>query len=357
MVQYKNFAVITPHEVTAQPARTELFYSYAREDKSLYNDLENHLGVLQRQGLITSWRDRQIVAGTDWAKDIDTHLSEVSIILLLMSSDFVASDYSSGTEIQRVLKRSTIGKNRVIPIVLRPVYWQSTPFGNLEALPSGRRPVTNWHHSDEAFTDASLAAKQIAEYPCSATDPYALAVLFYQWLLRPFHPTFPPDFLEIVSQADWRCRNGCHLCFAQSLGKGFQIQAAECVFYASFTAISVVYGANPLPERMGLTVWLRLPEERFIWELQLTLVISVRLCQPSSSGSLALHKERILRGQYIRYRTISSLGSLWKNYAVGHYCVNISERLCKQLLYLCHLWYCFSVVSWIRKSQWRNWRR
>ena len=102
-----------------------LFYSYAREDEELRDQLDKHLRLLERQGLITSWHDREVRAGDDWAKEIDVHLENAQIILLLISVDFLASEYCYGVEMRRALERHYTGEARVIPIILRPVDWQS----------------------------------------------------------------------------------------------------------------------------------------------------------------------------------------------------------------------------------------
>jgi hypothetical protein len=102
----------------------ELFYSYAHSDERLRKRLETHLSALRRQGVITEWHDRKIVAGTDWKQSIDAHLMTAKIILLLISPDFLASDYCYGVEMQRALARHAAGKASVIPVILRPVDWQ-----------------------------------------------------------------------------------------------------------------------------------------------------------------------------------------------------------------------------------------
>lgn len=78
----------------------EIFCSYAHEDEMWLRKLETHLSLLKRQGLISLWHDRLIVPGTDWANTIDTHLEMASVILLLVSADFFASDYCYGIEMQ-----------------------------------------------------------------------------------------------------------------------------------------------------------------------------------------------------------------------------------------------------------------
>lgn len=97
-----------------------VFYSYAHEDESLREQLEKRLSMLRRQGLISEWHDRQIAAGTEWAQEIDAHLETASVILLLVSSDFLASDYCYDIEMQRALERHARSEARVIPVILRP---------------------------------------------------------------------------------------------------------------------------------------------------------------------------------------------------------------------------------------------
>ena len=128
-----------------------LFYSYAREDELLRAQLEKHLSSLRREGLIADWHDRQIVAGTDWAYAVNEHLKAASVILLLISSYFMASDYCSSIEMQQALERHKVGEARVIPIILRPVDWQGAPFAHLQCLPPDGKPVTTWRNRDEAF--------------------------------------------------------------------------------------------------------------------------------------------------------------------------------------------------------------
>jgi hypothetical protein len=145
--------------MTARPAPPEVFYSYADADEPLRNELDKHLSLLKHEGLITTWHHRQIIAGTDLTEALDRHLNDASIILLLISSDFVASDYCYGTEMQRALRRHELGEAHVIPILLRPVDWQSAPFGKLKALPSNGTPITQWRNRDAAFTDVTQSLR------------------------------------------------------------------------------------------------------------------------------------------------------------------------------------------------------
>src|SRR5690349_19543664 len=93
----------------------ELFYSYAHKDETLRDQLNTHLSILQREQYISVWHDREISAGSVWAEEIDTHLKSARIILLLVSSDFLASDYCYSIEVQEAMRRHEAGEVRVIP--------------------------------------------------------------------------------------------------------------------------------------------------------------------------------------------------------------------------------------------------
>ncbi|MBT9315188.1 TIR domain-containing protein [Leptothoe spongobia TAU-MAC 1115] len=138
----------------------KLFYSYSHKDETLRNQLDTHLKILQRQKLIQPWHDRCIVAGTDWAKEIDDNLKRADIILLLISADFIASDYCYEIELKQAMERHYAGEARVIPIILRHADWTDTPFSALQAFPPNAKPITSWSDRDEAWHDVETAIKE-----------------------------------------------------------------------------------------------------------------------------------------------------------------------------------------------------
>src|SRR5215470_2233956 len=121
-----------------------IFFCYAREDEALLNKLKTHLRPLQRQSLIDVWYDRDISAGAEWEQKISEHLNTAQIILLLVSPDFMDSDYCYGIEMKRAVERHQRGEACVIPIILRPVHWQEEPLDMLQALPTDAKPVRSW---------------------------------------------------------------------------------------------------------------------------------------------------------------------------------------------------------------------
>ncbi len=142
----------------------KIFFCYAHEDEALLNKLKAHLSPLLRQGHIDVWHDRDISAGTEWEREISTHLNTAQIILLLVSSDLMNSDYCYSIEMKRAIERHERGEALVIPIILRPVYWEGV-LGTLQALPTAAKPVTSsyWRSLDEAFFSVVNDIRKVIE--------------------------------------------------------------------------------------------------------------------------------------------------------------------------------------------------
>src|SRR5262252_629980 len=130
-----------------------VLFSYSQRDENLRDRLETHLSVVKRQGVIEAWHDRRIVAGDEFGGRIGAELERADIILLLVSPDFLASDYCFDVEMTRAMERHKSGTARVIPVILRPCDWHSTPFGKLLAAPKDGKPIVSWPDLDEAFLD------------------------------------------------------------------------------------------------------------------------------------------------------------------------------------------------------------
>src|SRR6202051_637735 len=123
-------------------ASLEIFCCYAREDQELLEHLKKHLMPVQRRGQITVWSDTNLNAGVEWEKELHQHLESADIILLLISPDFLASDYSYSTERGGAIERAKQGTAQVIPLLLRPVHWDDAPFAHLQVIPTNAEPVT-----------------------------------------------------------------------------------------------------------------------------------------------------------------------------------------------------------------------
>jgi len=137
-----------------------IFFSYSHKDEELRNEIEVHLAMLKREGLIESWHDRRIMAGEDINSTISSALESADIVLLLVSAHFLASNYCFDIEMSRALEMHKDGKVKVVPIILHPCDWQNSPFGNLRATPQDGKPVSMFANRDEAL---ALITKDIRE--------------------------------------------------------------------------------------------------------------------------------------------------------------------------------------------------
>ncbi|MBE9180462.1 toll/interleukin-1 receptor domain-containing protein [Oculatella sp. LEGE 06141] len=133
----------------------EVFFSYSHKDEELRDELATHLSMLKRQGIISAWHDREISAGQEWAAEIFANLNSAHIILLLVSANFLASDYCYDKEMLRAMERHEARDARVIPIILKPCDWADAPFGKLQALPKNALPITKWGDRDDAFLNVA----------------------------------------------------------------------------------------------------------------------------------------------------------------------------------------------------------
>jgi hypothetical protein len=165
-VTSSNSAASSNHSqsgVNTMPSPLKLFYSYSHADEDLRDKLAKHLKILQRQKIIDEWHDRAIDAGEEWEAEIVREMEEAHIILLLVSSDFIASDYCWGKELEAALEKHERREAKIIPVILRPVDWKDAPFSKLQALPKNAKAITTWDNIDEAMQNVAQGIRRTAE--------------------------------------------------------------------------------------------------------------------------------------------------------------------------------------------------
>ncbi len=141
----------------------KIFYCYARKDKGLRDELERHLASLKRSEQVISWYDQEILPGMEWKREIHRHLDTSDIVLLLISPNFIQSDYCYSVEMRRALERHKAGATSVIPIILRPCSWKEIPIRALQALPEDGKPITKWRNRDEAFQNVVAGIQEVVK--------------------------------------------------------------------------------------------------------------------------------------------------------------------------------------------------
>ncbi|HLZ63600.1 MAG TPA: CHAT domain-containing protein [Ktedonosporobacter sp.] len=134
---------------TTKPRK--VFLSYHPADKTMLDELETHLHPLKNQHIITTYHSGNIHPGKEIAEEIERHLNEADIILLLLSHKFLASDYHTKGEMQQALERHYKVEACVIPLILSPCIWETTPLGKLQPLPISGDPITSLPNQNQVF--------------------------------------------------------------------------------------------------------------------------------------------------------------------------------------------------------------
>ena len=143
----------------------QVFFSYAHKDEKLRDELAKQLDILERQDDIATWHDRRIEPGEEWAGKIAENLKAANLILLLVSADFLASDYIQDVELQHALTRHEEKTARVVPIILRPCLWKESKLAQLQVLPTNGKPITSnaWPDHDTAWLNVVESILRIAQ--------------------------------------------------------------------------------------------------------------------------------------------------------------------------------------------------
>lgn len=141
----------------------KVFVSYSHKDEAVLERLRTHLAMLRRDGRIDEWFDRDILAGGEIDAEIAERLESSGLFLLLVSPDFLASDYCVEREMERALERHRSGDARVVPIIVEPCDWTSTALRDLKALPQDGKPISDWTNENNAFLDIVQELRRVLD--------------------------------------------------------------------------------------------------------------------------------------------------------------------------------------------------
>lgn len=147
------------------------FISYSHRDSEAVDRLHTHLATLRREGLIETWFDRRILPGDSIDDKITIELESCDIFLMLVSPDFLESDYCVDREMRRALERHDSGDARVIPIVIQPCDWTSSPLSKLKVLPKDGKPISEWINENNAYLDVVKELRRILDDQVTTISP------------------------------------------------------------------------------------------------------------------------------------------------------------------------------------------
>lgn len=147
----KLFRIMEESTYMESQKKIKVFLSYSHEDEKYKQELDKHLAVQKRNGVIETWNDRKLLAGTHIHEEIDEKLVEADLIILLVSADFFASDYCYEKEMKKALELNEAGKNIIIPVIVRECDWLESPLEKLVALPTDGKAISTWKDKDGAY--------------------------------------------------------------------------------------------------------------------------------------------------------------------------------------------------------------
>ena len=132
-----------------------LFISYSHKDERYRDELRSALTAYERRGEVTSWDDTCIRPGQQWEHELLDKLERADIVVLLLSNDFISSDYCTLNEMKRALERDAAGENAVVPVVVRSCAFHKIELGKIQAIIPGGRPINKHRDRDGAWLEVT----------------------------------------------------------------------------------------------------------------------------------------------------------------------------------------------------------
>lgn len=143
-------------------SKLNIFISYAHQDEAFKEALDKHLSTLKRSEKIAIWNDRAILAGQEWDAEIKSQLEQAHLILLLISANFIASNYIWNEELTRAMERHERREAQIVPIFIKACDWQDAPFARIQGLPRDGKPVGS-PDNDPALTDIAKGIRALMD--------------------------------------------------------------------------------------------------------------------------------------------------------------------------------------------------
>lgn len=139
------------------------FISYSHVDEKHLERLHKHMAMLKRDGLIDAWSDHDILAGSRLGQEISNKLEESQLFIALVSPDYIDSTYCYDKEFKRAQELADAGRLRIVPVILEPCDWLSSPFSELLALPKDGMAISEWTNQNVAYLDIVNGIRRIVK--------------------------------------------------------------------------------------------------------------------------------------------------------------------------------------------------
>lgn len=133
------------------PLSAFIVYHAGGQDEKHCQTLEKHLSVLKRLGDLVIRHERLVTPGKDLKSELSQMLDSAHLVILLLTPDFIASNFCYAEQMERAMERHRENRARVVPVFLRPCYWTELPVARLQALPSSTKAITSYKDEESAW--------------------------------------------------------------------------------------------------------------------------------------------------------------------------------------------------------------
>lgn len=145
--------------------KKKIFISYSHKDQDYMQRLVNHLKAFEIFGTLTVWNDECTKIGKEWEDAILNAIDESNIAILLMSKDFLISDFIRNKELPWLEKKYELNRMEIIPFVIRPSNWETYRFSQkLKVRPTDGKPLSTFGDVNDKIEEVlANFAKEINE--------------------------------------------------------------------------------------------------------------------------------------------------------------------------------------------------
>lgn len=138
-------------------AQRKVFISYSHKDAEWLKRLRVHLKPVEREGIIDLWDDTKIAVGVQWKEAIKDALETARVAVLLVSADFLASDFIAEHELPTLLTSAKAGGTTIIPVILSPSLFSSTGLGSFQSINTPDNPISDMTFSKQEQVFVKIA--------------------------------------------------------------------------------------------------------------------------------------------------------------------------------------------------------
>jgi hypothetical protein len=183
------------------------FISYSHRDSASLERLHTHLAMLRREGAVTEWYDREILAGDQVDNEVSVNLENSDLFLALASPDFLHSNYCYEKEMERAIEKHDSGQMRIIPIIVEPCDWKASPLVRFKALPRDGEPISDWTNENNAYLDIVNELRRVVQNegtehpPSMPTESVSETVQTRYRIKKNFDDIDRGDFRDVAFQA------------------------------------------------------------------------------------------------------------------------------------------------------------